>query len=104
MPIDGWIFLTKGSFHPYAGDAIMYHNKTWWRIDDRQWDMEDAHVACRQMGFQGALRHLVRNIDDDSLPCLGNIECQGNESHLLNCSHEVISTEDCHGVGIACGE
>ena len=101
---DGFIFLTKGSFQPYNGNLLVYKNKTWWRIDSQDWDMEDARVACRQIGFAGILEQLTHFDDNISLPCLGNLKCLGNESHLLNCSHEIVSTPECYGVGISCRE
>ena len=68
--------------------------------------MNDATVACRQMGFNGVLLHLMYFTTHHSIlpsDCLGGFLCHGNESRLLDCPHQKYTSEECHSIGVSCG-
>ena len=59
----------------------------WGPVCIYQWDIKDANVVCRQLGHGDALAtapaFFMRNTD----LCLGQVECSGNESSVLQCRH-----------------
>ena len=62
----------------------------WGPVCSYQWDIKDANVVCHQLGHGDALampvvlmRIFIRNTD----LCLGQLECSGNESSVLQCRH-----------------
>ncbi len=38
-----------------AGHVDIYHNGHWGSVCDDGWDLDEAQVVCRQMGFSGAI-------------------------------------------------
>ncbi|XP_028411926.1 deleted in malignant brain tumors 1 protein-like isoform X2 [Dendronephthya gigantea] len=74
-----------------TGRVEVFYNGTWGTICDDGWDINDARVACRQLGYEEAVRPL--NADAWQVPSgsgniwLGHVDCTGKEESLANCSH-----------------
>ena len=73
------------------------------------WDINDAEVVCRELGFVGATSaeyaRAAHNVFDTAI--LDGVFCTGEELHLLDCPRFVpLSdvTDDCLGnyAGVTC--
>ncbi|KAI4586293.1 hypothetical protein MJG53_004080 [Ovis ammon polii x Ovis aries] len=74
--------------------------------DDR-WDLDDAHVVCRQLGCGKALQATVSSsFGAGSGPIwLGNVKCTGKESHVWRCPSWGWGKHDCdhsEDAGVIC--
>ena len=80
----------------YEGRIEIFHNGVWGTICDHDWDLVDAKVACRMLGFSGALRAVTNAYYGRGAGrvWLDNVECTGTETSLLNCSHSRFGSVD----------
>ena len=73
----------------------MFFKGTWGGVCGINWDIKDATVVCRQLGFQGALA-AVTSTGFPSKKLIYDVHCVGNETSLTNCDHEESkSSHDC---------
>ena len=66
-----------------SGQVEIYHDGSWEAICFDKWDIHDAFVACRQLGFGGA-----EAITKETRPnhrSLKSVHCKGNEDTLGDC-------------------
>ncbi|XP_028411952.1 adhesion G-protein coupled receptor G6-like [Dendronephthya gigantea] len=74
-----------------TGRVEVFYNGTWGTICDDGWDINDARVACRQLGYEEAVRPLNANAwqvpSGSGNIWLGHVDCTGKEESLANCSH-----------------
>ncbi|KAG9264058.1 hypothetical protein AMEX_G22286, partial [Astyanax mexicanus] len=90
-----------------SGRVEIYHNGQWGTVCDDYWGMEDAEVACSQMGCGKATSiHDKAHFGQGSGPIfLDNVGCSGTETTLTSCSHRGLGINDCsHGedAGVVC--
>ena len=88
-----------------AGRLEIYLDGEWGTVCDDYWDLVDADVACRQLGFLGAIsapRYAA--FGEGSEPThLDDVECTGVETDLVSCAHTRL--EDCghsEDAGVVC--
>ena len=74
---------------PSSGRVEVLHMGTWGTICDRSWDLREADVVCRQLGYDGAL-------SAPSYAAFGKrtgqiwldyVHCEGDEISILDCYH-----------------
>ena len=88
----------------YAGRIEVYVNGQWGTVCDDGWDINDAHVICRQLGYQSArTRYCCARFGQGTGPML-HLGCHGLEKSFHECP-QVVSLSGCyhHGdAGVEC--
>ena len=75
----------------------IFYNGIWGTVCDDDWDMNDARVVCRQLGFPYVVSapgsaHFGAG---SGQIWLDNVGCSGSESSIVNCPHRGWSVENC---------
>jgi deleted-in-malignant-brain-tumors protein 1 len=80
-----------------TGRAEVFYNERWGTICHDYWDINDARVVCRQLGYPYAVRALngYQVPDGTGQIWLDNVGCTGNEQSLINCSHNGWGNHNC---------
>lgn len=105
-PVEGDLRLLDGSA-PENGRLEVFHADQWGTVCDDRFDINDAQVACNQLGFPGAAAVLFTgNVVDGTGPImLDDLQCLGTETRLVDCPSRLIGTHNCshfEDVGVAC--
>ena len=94
---------------PYEGGVEVYYEDQWGTVCDDSWNIKDANVICRQLGYPPASQ-AWRNahFGQGSGPILlSNVACNGNESSIDQCAHSGWFNHSCshqEDVGVTCGD
>lgn len=82
--------LVGWSNDSFQGRVEVYVNGTWGGVCGyhNYWDLKDANVVCRQLGFKGAIA-AVTSSDFPQNNLIPNLQCKGNETSLTKCEHVV---------------
>ena len=75
------------------GRVEIFYNDTWGTVCDDYWDLRDAIVVCRQLGYSSALTAKGKasfgtGIGKNRKKWLRNVGCLGNESSIDMCSSD----------------
>ena len=96
-----------GSVTDNQGRVEVYHNGKWGSVCDDGWDIIDANVVCRQLGYVGATSAPGQAFfgAGKGPTYYDNVTCTGREARLADCSHRGIGIHNCdHGehAGVVC--
>ena len=93
---DGDLRLTAGGGEFGFGLLEVYHNDEWGMVCDDFFDNNSADVACRQLGYDGAVEYLSRLSRQPSRTIwLDDVRCNGLESKLVDCRHTDWGDHNC---------
>ena len=88
-------------------EIYSYYKGEWGTVCDDRWDIEDAKVVCRQLGYEDAVSALqgysVR--DGAGRILLDEVRCYGWESSISKCRHNPWGVHDCshsEDAGVEC--
>ena len=72
----------------------IHYSGSWEAICFDGWDIHDAFVACRQLGYSGA-DSITRETAASMMSSLKKVQCKGNENTLGDCDHDGWSVGNC---------
>ena len=73
------------------------HNGVWGTVCDDSWDINDARVVCRELGYPDAVSapRYARFGQGSGRIWLDDVSCSGNESSIVDCRHRGWGVENC---------
>ena len=96
-----------GGTNPNEGRVEVLFNGIWGTLCDDSWDIYDATIVCRQLGFIGADKEFSRAFfGEGSGPIhLNKLDCKGSEVALNECKHVGWGVKNCkhtEDAGVRC--
>ncbi len=90
-----------------TGRVEIFYNGQWGTICDDYWNIQDAEVVCRELGYHYAIRALPGYLVPDGTGqiWLDNVGCNGREQNLTNCYHRGWGVHNCRhydDAGVEC--
>ncbi|KAK3090315.1 hypothetical protein FSP39_010872, partial [Pinctada imbricata] len=88
----------------YSGRVELNYYGEWGVICDDGWDLKDAGVACRMLGYNfGARKAVVMSQfgSGNSNFLLDDVNCTGNEISLSDCNRKPWKSHDCKNYEVA---
>ena len=85
----------------------MFYDGTWGTVCDDQWDLIDANVICRELGFGKAVKvysSATFGMGKGKI-WMDDVQCTGSERSLTECRHNGWGKHNCdhsEDVGILC--
>ena len=84
----------------YEGRVEVYYNGGWGTVCDDGWDLNDAEVVCRELGYGRATAAVCCAFygQGNGPIWLDNVNCLGTEQTIGYCWHNVWGVHNCgHG-------
>ena len=79
----------RGSHSPNMGRIEVHFAGTWGSVSASGWDIEDATVACRQLGYHSPSLSGSRIFCSSDIPMwFAHFTCFGNETSLEQCARD----------------
>ena len=80
-----------------TGRVEVFYKGQWGTICDNGWDINDARVVCRQLGYNYTVRALdgARVPDGTGKIWINNMDCTSSDQDLTSCSHSGWGSHNC---------
>ena len=85
----------------------MFINGAWGTVCDNGWDLKDANIVCRQLGYGKAVtapKTAAFGRGQGNI-WMTNVRCTGNESSITQCAHNGLEKGNCshrNDAGVIC--
>ena len=91
----------------FSGRVEVYWEGQWGTVCDDFWNLADAQVVCRQLGFQDARQatRFATHGAGTGVIWLDNVMCIGNETRLQDCQSNGFGVHNCRhfeDAGVVC--
>ena len=99
--------LAGGGNTKFQGRVEVFINGTWGTVCDDEWDLQDADVVCRQLGYGKAVTSPKASAfgRGQGKIWMTNVRCTGNESSITQCAYNGSEKGICshsNDVGVVC--
>ncbi len=94
-----------GGSGPHEGRVEVYLSGTWGTVCEDHWELQEATVTCRQLGYGRAVAARTAYGGGSGPIWYDNVHCSGSEASLTQCSHRGLGVHDCdhsRDVGVIC--
>ena len=96
-----------GGLTAAEGRVEVNYQGTWGTVcNDSSWDLNDAMVVCRMLGYSSVLAAHVKYGQGSGTVWMSNLACTGNENNISECSHIGWGETSCshsQDAGVTCG-
>ncbi|KAL4241093.1 Neurotrypsin [Mactra antiquata] len=85
------------------GRVEVFYKGEWGVVCDDEWDMNDAKVVCRMLGYMGNAVAVLRSRHGRGGKnfLLDEVECRGDEESIAQCEHSGWKQHDCYSWEVA---
>ena len=94
-----------------TGRVEVFYQGQWGTVCDDHWDIDDARVVCRQLGYKYVIRAFQASNRNHKVPVgsgqiwFDNVHCTGNEKNFTSCAHNGWGSHNCghsEDAGVEC--